>query len=107
MQDDIYTLGTDELGETPSQMSWKDKGNQYLRDSLFGKTFGAVSGLGYNTGKWLNENVLRKKEHGGPVYNHKGMKVPGMRMGGNPSKHKNVPKDVQSIRASKYKGMIY
>ena len=68
---------------------------------------------------WINNNqdMIRKgkpfsgtgsnKYGGEPIYNHKGMKVPGMRMGGNPSKHKNVPKDVQSIRASKYKGMIY
>ena len=39
--------------------------------------------------------------------NTRNTKLKKLKMGGSPDKHKNVPKDVQSIRVSRYKGMIY
>tara|TARA_B100000902_G_C27187743_1_gene852248 strand:+ start:841 stop:969 length:129 start_codon:yes stop_codon:yes gene_type:complete len=39
--------------------------------------------------------------------NTRNTKLKKLKMGGNPHKHKNVPKDVQSMRSAKYKGMIY
>ena len=39
--------------------------------------------------------------------NTRNTKLKNLKVGGSPNKHKNVPKDVQSIRTAKYKGMIY
>lgn len=39
--------------------------------------------------------------------NTRNTKLKKPNIGGSPYKNKNVPKDVQSIRSEKYKGMIY
>ena len=39
--------------------------------------------------------------------NTRNTKLKKLKMGGSPYKNKNIPKDVQSIRSEKYKGMIY
>ena len=39
--------------------------------------------------------------------NTRNTKLEKLKMGGSPYKNKNTPKDVQSIRSEKYKGMIY
>tara|TARA_R110002020_G_scaffold62674_4_gene167447 strand:- start:116 stop:244 length:129 start_codon:yes stop_codon:yes gene_type:complete len=39
--------------------------------------------------------------------NTRNINLKKMKTGGNPNKNKNLPKDIQSIRVARYKGMIY